>query len=287
MLAWKDLQLYQIDLHFHAGTERAPEYSAADYIDFAIASGRRIIGATDHFGRFLGGSRKTLNHYPGTLEGYERFYRDIASLRKDRQETTLLFAPEIGVGGLESGAADVAFDVPVDYFIAEPLGPDGNLGDALVRSIEIIAETRRRHGRPGFLCHPLRGSVNRIVGKAGPGPKMPNCPPLPPLSSYDDPREHVEEFLDIDIGSLARASVRHRVPIELNQTSWDRMLAMNNESFLDRYLYLFQSLIDRGAEVVLGSDLHGVEGPAPTPFIAARILGVEARDIGFLRPWIG
>ena len=77
------------------------------------------------------------------------------------------------------------------------------------------------------------------------------------------------------------------MPIELNQTSWDRILAMNNESFLDRYLYMFRGLIDRGAEVVLGSDLPGVEGPAPTPFIAARILGVEASDIGFLSPWIG
>jgi hypothetical protein len=62
---------------------------------------------------------------------------------------------------------------------------------------------------------------------------------------------------------------------------------MNNQSFLDRYLLLFRGLIDRGAKVVLGSDLHGIESPCPTPFIAARMLRLEARDISFLKPWVG
>ena len=40
------LQLSEIDLHFHAGTERSPEYSARDFIDYAVATGRKFVGVT-------------------------------------------------------------------------------------------------------------------------------------------------------------------------------------------------------------------------------------------------
>jgi len=287
---WEDLELYQVDLHIHAGTERPPALTLLDFVDFSVATGRRIIGITDHFGRYLGLSRKKLNHYPGTIKGYQSFIQDVRGARSKYTDEIILFGPEFGLGNLVSREGELALGTPgVDFFIGEPGSPpDGKtLGDYLVEGVREIRSASDEYGVPGFLGHPLRGPINRIAGKAGQGPKMPGHPPFPPLSKFDDPKEHVEELLQVDLSALARESVRRDVPIELNDSSWGRMLGMNHQSLLERYLFFFRGLIEGGARVILGSDMHNVEHPAPTPFIAAEFLEVVPGDLTFLRHWLG
>jgi len=287
---WDHLQLYHVDLHIHAGTERPPDLALMDFVDFAVATGRRIIGITDHFGRFLGLSRKVLNHYPGTIGGYHSLIADAKGAKLAYPDEIILFGPEFGIGNLVSREGEQALGAHgVDFFIGEPGSPpDGtSLGDYLVGGVAEIRRATDEYGVPGFLGHPLRGPINRIAGKAGPGPRMPAHPPFPPLSTFDDPKEHVEEILQVDISALARESVRRDVPIEINDSSWGRIMGMNHQSLLEIYLFFFRSLLEEGVRVVLGSDMHNVEHPAPTPFFVAEYLGVDPGDIDFLHHWLG
>ena len=290
---WDDLRLSAIDFHYHAGTERHEEYSLEDFVAYAESSGRRILGITDHWGRFLGASRKPLNHYPGSLEGFAQFAREVAQAREHHPDMILAFGPEVGFGAVVNGKADVAFELPeVDFFLGEPdvghANPEAT--DRYVEAMEAMAEIRERFGRPSFIAHPLRSAVNTLVGKSGEdenGLKHPFTQQLPPLSSYADPRAHVEEILGFDLGRLAAASKKHDIPFELNDSTWGRMQAQNAEWFMERHLFFFRTLLDEGARVVLGSDQHNAASPAPTPFLIAAMLGVQPRDITFLRYWLG
>ncbi len=289
-LFWRDLRLSNIDLHFHAGTERPEHCSLRDFLDFAVATGRRLIGVTDHFGRFTGASRKQLNHYAGSPEGYRRFINEVHEVGSGYPHAVVLFAPEVGLAHLEGETAAMALGEPgVDLLIGEPSRPgEGEtLGEYLVRGIEMIADAREEFDVPGFLAHPFRGSINSIVGKGGPGPRMPIHEPFPPLYETEDPVEEVEKLLELDISKLARVSIREKVPFEINESSWGRIMGMNHESFAERYLLFFRTFIDEGGEVVLGSDLHNAEHPSPTPFSLAKALGVKVTDMSLLSRWVG
>lgn len=289
-LEWGDLRLHSIDMHFHAGTERPAPYSAGDFLSYAVATGRRVIGVTDHFGRYLGGSRKPLNHYPGTMDGYRTFRDEVRSAADDFPEALVLFGPELGASFLLSDQASLALAEPgVDFFIAEPAGTgeETSLGEILIHSVESIAYGEREYGRPGFLGHPLRSLVNSYVGKGGPGPKMPVNGPLPPLSSSPDPTSEVSELFDVDIRGLARTLRDRKVSIELNESSWGRIMGMNHESFAERFIFFFRSLREMGASFILGSDLHNAEHGAPTPFVLARMLDIEVGNMAFLEHWLG
>ncbi len=287
---WDDLQLHQVDLHIHCGTERPIRYTALDFIRFAVATGRRVIGATDHFAFFLERSGKRTNHYSGDLDGYKAFSRDIRDAKQALPDEIVLFGPEIGLGLLHEPEANDAFIIQdIDFFIGEAGRPHcgQTLGDYLLQGIRDIAELRSRHRCPGVLGHPLRWPIDDYVGKTGRGPSMPNHGPLPPLGSYSDPKGHVEELLGIDLGALATELSRFGVPIEINEGSWARILALNHQSFAERYLFFYRSLIHEGVKVVLGSDMHNAEHGAATPFVVARILGIRPRDMTFLAHWLG
>ena len=289
---WDDLRLMHIDLHYHAGTERAEYYSLEDFVAYAEAAGRRVVGITDHWGRFLGNSRKPLRHYEGSLDGFAAMAADVAQARKNHPDMILLFGPEAGFSAIFDGSVNAAFELDeVNLFLSEPDvrydAPDRT--ERFLRAIEATARVREESGRPGFIVHPLRSAVNNLVGKGGVGPdglRFPLNDPLPPLSTYADPCAHVEELFHMDLSVLARASKQYDVPFEINESTWGRMQAHNAEWFMERYLLFYRTLIDEGALIVLGSDQHCVEHPAPTAFIPASLLNLDAKDVTFLRHWI-
>ncbi len=288
--SWDNLELFNIDLHFHAGTERPKGCSLHDFISFAVASGRRIIGVTDHFGRFTLGASARLNHYPGTLGGYRIFAKEVREEKDHFPGAIILFSPEIGLAHFESETGRSAMEeAEVDFIIGEPSRPDNGveLGDYLIRGMEVISEVREEYGVPGFLAHPLRALINDMLGKTGVGPKMPKQDPFPPLMSIGDPLSDVQELLGIDVRRLAAVSDSRNVPLEINQSSWGRILAMNHQSFAERYIYFLEEFIDSGGKLVLGSDIHNVENACPTPFVVSEKLGVDPGDIGFLEKWLG
>ena len=286
---WEDLRLYQIDLHFHAGTERPREYSLMDFVNYGVATGRRIIGVTDHFAFFLPRYKWKTNHYAGNLDGYRAFAEDVDAAKEAYPDEVILFGPEIGLGGLLTDEASDAFTVPtIDYVIGEAGGPPegSTLGEYLVEGVEDLGALGREHDVPCILGHPLRWPILFHVGKTGAGPEMPRSEPMKPLGSFDDPRRHVEELLDLDISQLARAAKRNGVPVELNEGSWERILVMNHKTFAERYLFFYGELIREGVEVVIGSDLHNAEHGAATAVFVADMLGLVPRDMPILGRWL-
>jgi len=287
------LELHETDLHIHAGTERAEYHTISDYLHFLVASGRKVLGITDHWGRYFRRSPKYHAHYEPSAEGFETYANEVKEEARKYPDALVIFGPEVGFGAKIEGVAEEMFTLPqVDYFIGEPGGgrPDIHYGDYLIEGIEWIADVRERYGRPSFLAHPLRHAVNSIVGRSGRDEngnvRMPLFGPTPDLSAIDDKVKSVSEYFDIDIEALAHTMVKHEVPIELNESTIGRALAQNALPFLARYLFFYRVLLDRGVTPVLSSDQHSIEHPSPTPFHFAWLLGIEVKDITFLRHWV-
>jgi predicted amidohydrolase YtcJ len=94
-------------------------------------------------------------------------------------------------------------------------------------------------------------------------------------------------MLDVDIHALADTCVRLDVPVEINMLDFASILAHNHQSFAERYLFSYRTLIDNGVQVVLGSDWHNLTAGEPTAFLPAMLLGVKPRDMRFLEQWLG
>jgi len=287
---WKDLELHGIDLHFHVGTARPEENSMLDVVSYAVATGRRVICMTDHWWKFTRIPNKPQPHYAPSMDGYRQFAADAAEVRAMFPDVCLLFGPEIGFGSFGSEELGQAFAVPgVDMFLGEPGGaPEGvSHGDYLIAGVEDIARCRDRFKRPGVLVHPIRAAIKRVCGDAGPGPLHPKTPQFEPLDSFADPLARVEELLDVNIGRLADACIRLDVPVEINMLDFKRVLAHNHQSFAERYLFFHRTLIERGVQIVLGSDWHNLVDGEPTAFFPAMLLGMKPRDMRFLEHWLG
>ncbi len=288
-----ELRLNETDLHLHAGTERAEHHSVDDYLQYLVSSGRKVLGITDHWGRYFRRSPKYHAHYEASAEGFETYANEVKSAAKKYPNVLVLFGPEVGFGAKIEGVAEEMFTLPqVEYFLGEPGGgkPDMRYGEYLVEGIEWIADLRERYGRPAFVAHPLRHAVNSIVGRSGREAdgslRSPLYGPTPALDTIGEKVDHVSQYFDIDIEELAKALVKHDVPVELNESTIGRALAHNAMPFLERYLFFYRTLLDRGVSPVLSSDQHSIEHPSPTPFHFAWLLGIEVRDITFLRQWI-
>ena len=294
MSSWpsrSSLSLFEVDFHCHAGTERGADVSLAEYVEFLAMSGRRVVGLTDHFGRYRSG-RTDFDHYAGTRDGFLRFAEETREIALQRPEMLMLFAPEIGADTiLEGETRELLRDARVDYFLGEPgSNATGDSYGAYLRGVVTwIADSSDRLGVPGFLAHPLRQAVNTIVGKGGrDGGRLrkPLSPPVPEVSRDPDGLRRVEDLLDIDIGRLAALLVKYDVPVEINESSWGRISAMNHATFAAYYLEFFRRLREAGVSFVPGSDMHNVEVPAPSPFHIAWVLDLGAGDITFLRHWL-
>ena len=280
-LDWSTLELHHIDLHFHAGTERPEDASLEDFILAAKRSGRKVVGITDHFWHFLGYSKNN-RHYPGTVEGYLQLSDDIVAVRERFPDMLLLFGPEMNLIRVLTDEGLPAFTSPaVTHFIAEP-HTDHWGGEEYIKAFPRVAWVRERYGLPAFLAHPIRNVISVLRQDTS----LAENPPHPPLARVADPVAHTGEVFDVDIPALARASREYDVPIELNAASWHNVVASNQEWLFERYVCFYRTLLDLGAELVLGSDAHGVSFPMATGHEAMHMLGVKATDIRFLRNWM-
>ncbi len=281
-VTWDTLQLHHIDLHFHAGTERPDDATLEDFLLAAKRSGRRVVGVTDHFWHFLGYSKNN-RHYAGTVEGYLEFADEIVAAREEFPDLLILFGPEMNMIRVLTDEGLPAFTAPgITHFIAEPhTGHWG--GEEYVNAFPRVSHLRERFGLPAFLAHPIRNVISVLRQDES----LAENPPHPPLSTFADPVVHTGEVFDVDIPALATAAREHDVPIELNAASWHHVVASNQEWLFERYVFFYRALLDLGAEVVLGSDAHGVGFPMPTGHEALHLLGVKPKDMRFLRHWLG
>jgi len=280
-IALDRLRIYNVDLHYHAGTERSDGCSLDDYLEYAVLTGRVVVGVTDHFGRFLyGGEAKPGEPYERSREGFLAFHRDVVEARSRWPQLALLFAPEFG-----PGAAKDITDEHIsrsDYFIFEPhpLAGPGSLTDTLTATVRDCRALMDRTGIPAFVAHPFRSTVNLQVAKHGIAPWAAQ---LEPLGEVSDLAAEVNAAFEMDVLAVAKAFRECDVPMEVNTETQSRILTRNLYAYHDRLRAVHRIMRDQGVDLVPSSDIHSILHGTPVPHQTFHELGLAPSDIRFLR----
>ena len=279
--------IHTIDLHYHAGLERQPGLTLYDYLEHAQVTGRRVLGLTDHYNKYMAPKEQDPNAlYSEDQAGLAAYKEEIDSLKGSFPELQLLFCPEIPPScRLEAIPSEVL--EMADYFICEAAYPGDDSGentDALVERIVELEAFRTRTGKECYIAHPFRSAVNRRLVKA---PIEPWVTTMKPRRSDELDVAEVSHFFQLDIQQIAQAAAAHEVPLEINGNTWERVRAVNLPAPFQLLLQSFQILHSAAVQLVPGSDQHGFQksigrsgGPVPWEIFA--LLGVRAADIDFV-----
>jgi hypothetical protein len=286
------LFVHNIDMHYHAGQERQPGTSLADYLEHAVMTGRVVLGVTDHLERYIGTPRSHSSNQPlyeQSVKGLHRFREDVDQLRERFSSLEIYFGPEIHAGPridlrkIPQGVVDIA-----DYFfVSLPTAEESVVADTEAKTGQInsIAEMRERTGRPTFVAHPFRAAVNNRLVKR---PILPWVTAITPRSPDEFSDGEINEFFGFDVRAIGKACGECNLPVEINGGTDSRIRGLNLPAPLQMFWAGFRIMKEEGTTFVPGSDQHGFmrtrerrEGRY-IPFDAFQILGLTARDIVFL-----
>ncbi len=250
------INIFNVDLHYHAGKERQDGVSLSDYLDYAAKTGRRILGLTDHYGLFFPreGAGQDRN-YPASLAGILQYREDVAQASSKFPALQILFAPELNPHD-DLAAMPAELIAVSDYFISEPYHTAGlaeNTASMQKRLYE-VADFRERTGKPVFLAHPFRQAVNARLVK---GELEPQASQLEykAWSEYD--YATARDFFGFEIRQLARTASQLDIPIEVNGNTQYRVRSANNPAALQLLWAALGFMLEEGVSLVPGSDLHG------------------------------
>ncbi|MBS3821697.1 MAG: hypothetical protein KGY81_08045 [Phycisphaerae bacterium] len=282
------LDIHNIDLHYHAGSERSGESSLWDYLEHARMTGRTILGVTDHMERYT--SERCQNPYGRPApEGWKLFREDVQRLAPGFPAMHLLLGPEVSFERAdELLTAEVA--AVVDYFIIEPpriydcTDVETNT-DSWVSAVGRIAEIGRHLGKPVHMAHPFReSSNNRLV--ESPIESWITEMPLRPDCDFSD--EEVNHFFMMDVHALGRELAKHGVPTEISGDTVARIARISLPACRQILWAGYRVLQEEGVDLVPGSDHHvatdaiGRVG-TPVPSEVFEWLDIAVEDIRHLR----
>lgn len=282
------MHIHNVDLHYHVGQERDAGTTASDYLDHAVATGRRILGVTDHYGLYAEPARADKQYlYERSLDGLQAYHDEIAALRASYPQLTLLFAPELNYRVDLSTVPDRVLEMS-DYFICETAFPAGEIAENTAATVERMAEVAafvQRTGKPCFIAHPFRSSVNHRLVKRDIAPWVSALEPRPDLDFSPD---ELAEFFLLDVEALGAASAAYGIPLEVNGNTHYRLLCANLPATLQMLYAAYRLLQRQGAQFVPGSDQHGFRRSVGrvgsyVPYDCFQVLGLGVRDIAFLQ----
>lgn len=234
-----------IDFHFHAGTERTAPM--IEYLQWAQAQGRKLLGVVDHFEYYV-----TNKYYPSKgQEGFEKFLAEIdASTPSGLQ---IANGMEIELETLISvGKALDPFLRRLKYLMVE--GHFTTVGDyaEVVGHALIISGS---YGIPVAIAHPLfpdRIEKNFRYMKSG----------LPfkefRLTQGTEIPDGIESVIgDEEIEKIARIFTANNVLFEINM----RRLAYGDDPEIKEYqrrrvVEVYKALKEGGVKFSIGSDIH-------------------------------
>lgn len=279
------MQIYQIDLHYHAGQERGDGKSLMEYVDFACKTGRKVLGVTDHISLYEPPESEKAKHYPQNIDGLVQFRSELDALRSDFPEIQLFFAPEL-TPYTEYLSMDPKIIAISDFFICEPAPYKGSIIEntkhmlgQLVRASEI----ERHTGRPVFMAHPFRKwMLDRLLN----GIPSPFSPPEEYIGPYSLSDQQANEFFGLDLKAFGEKAAELDISIEINGETLFRASTFNNPLYRDLLCHAYGVLLRQGATFVPSSDLHGFRpGRAgiPVPSDVFQRLGLYVADVSFLR----
>lgn len=286
------MQIFEVDLHYHAGQERTELRSLRDHLVHARATRRKILGLTDHFGLYRirpDKDRGRRFNYPNTPDGFIRYHGELDELRPDFPDINILFAPEMSPNDNFAFLTDDLLQI-IDYVICEPSGCLDSIADntAAVRGrIADISKFSLNSGKPAFLAHPFRSTLNNMFARKSPDE---NRLSINPRASFRDfSLREVSDFFLIDCEALAYASAEHKIPIEVNGESQQRSRVTNNPAVIQMIWQAYALMHEMGAELVPSSDQHDFNTGKFGCFVPAdcfAALGITVKDIPFIRQWL-
>ncbi len=293
LLDLHDLDIHNIDLHYHAGQERQPGQTLADYMRHAQMTGRIIVGVTDHLERYIGippAPPEKAPLYAQSVEGVLRFRADVAAVQQDFPALRLFFGPEIHASPRIDLAHIPAEIMAVsDYFLCALPGVENSCAEntaARLAWLPRIRDLAERSGKPVFIAHPFRPSVDHQLVRRDIEPWITALRPRRD-GEFDD--AELNAFFRFDVRTLARACREHGLPIEVNGGTVGRIRGVNLAAPLQMLWAAYRLFRDAGVGLVPGSDQHAYM-LTPTrregryvPYDAFAALGLEVADIAFVQ----
>lgn len=281
------MQIHNLDFHYHAGQERQPNTTLADYFAHAIDTGRCVVAFTDHTEAYLGAkkSRPDAPYRPG-LEGLADYRADVARLASKHPNLRALFAPELHAN-LDLSAVPGELAKLADFFLCALPGVDDAPADntaARLAHAEAMACFAERMARPVLLVHPFRSGVNYHLIKR-PVPDWVRDLPVRPVGEYDE--AELNRLFRFDIRAVARACRTLNLPVEINGETHLRIRGVNLPAPLRMLWSAYRLMQDEDVSFAPGSDLHGIAESwgrqgVGVPSDAFDALGVGVGDIDLL-----
>ncbi len=285
--AYSDLFVHNIDMHYHAGRERPEDSTLDQFIQHARVSGRRVVGLTDHFGKYNGRNVEGTNYDP-TMEGFAQYRRDMERVQKNFPDLRLFLAPEIGPESRPGDLCSKLIDLS-DFFICEAAFPSYTSirenTDEFVRKIHEIREIIEITGKPGYLAHPFRSAINLRLIKHDLEPWLTE---LRPRRENGFSLEELNSFFLLDIDRIAQSACEMKVPLEINGNTQFRIRSSNLPAPLQMLWAALGGLKEGGCELIPGSDQHGFTGGVgrigmSVPADCFAFLGITPSDMPFLK----
>ncbi len=278
--------IHTIDLHYHAGQERAEGVALAPHLQHARLTGRKILGLTDHLGKYLN-AQKPGRHYAASVEGLRDYRADMDAHKDTFPDLTLFFAPEIGPKEDLAAIPDPVIDSS-DFFIGEVAFPREDRAENTEAFVSRMTELRAfsdATGREIFVAHPFRSAVNlRLIKRDAESWVY----TMNPRWNDGFSIEELNTFFLLDLEVLADAATTYRLPLEINGNTQFRIRSSNLPAALQMLGAAYVELQKRGVEFVPGSDQHNFQsgvgrigGAVPADCFHA--LGIDAEDIHFLQ----
>ncbi len=282
-----EMLVHNIDMHYHAGRERPEGTTLDQFIQHARISGRRVVGLTDHLGKYNGDNAEGTSYKP-TMEGFGQYRRDMERVQKNFPDLRLFLAPEIGPWGRPRDLCRTLKDLS-DFFICEAAFPSHtSISKNTKELVEKIRETREimeLTGKPAYIAHPFRSAINLRLIKY-------DLEPWVTESNHKGKEnflpEELNKFFLLDIERVGRAAAEMNVPLEVNGNTQFRIRSSNLPAPLQMVWSAFKTLKICGCELVPGSDQHGftvgvgrIGGAVPADCFD--FLGITASDMPLVR----
>ena len=286
------MQIHNLDFHYHAGLERPAGTSLHDHLEHAVITGRRVLGVTDHLQFYwprndVAAGDGNPKAYANSLKGLAKYRREVEEEKKHFPSLQILFGPEIPP---KTRLADIPQEVLdlADYFICEQAfrGDENALEEnteTFIRRIEEIRDFTRATGKPTFLAHPFRLSINfRLIKR----PIELWVTSLGYRHNEDFSPAELARFFLLDVEKVAAAASADGVPLEVNGSSEYRVRSSNLPAALQMLRAACRLFRNAGVELVPGSDQHGFTTNvgrmgAYVPYETFEGLGMKAEDIHF------
>lgn len=156
----------------------------------------------------------------------------------------------------------------------------------IVKRLQDISDFMKYTGKPAFLAHPFRSAVCKLLINNDIEPWITEIEYRAHWSDFD--YSEVRQFFYFDIQEVACTAKELGIPLEVNGGTHTRIRMSNMPAVMQMLWCAYKEIIDTGAELAVGSDLHRFKTSSRNkqgqyvPHDCFEALGIQAKDIGFV-----